>query len=180
MDKKMDKLNKTLISDKIFTSIEVNNKTQEYYDKLNIINTYYERIDGIIRKFFSTISEFIPSYITTLVYPDNYQYTITSNTNKALVEKTISELYNINNNIKENINKIKKENKLIESKVNIQNKEHTELLGTYQNTSASNNGSDILFNESVNLYKMQYLINFFMIIGVIIIIISLYQIYKNK
>jgi len=108
---KISTLERKLISDKIFTSIEVNNKTQEYYDKLNIINTYYERIDGNVRQFFSTITEFIPSYVTTLVYPDNYQYTVTSNTNKALVEKVISDLYKINNNIKTNIESIKKENK---------------------------------------------------------------------
>jgi hypothetical protein len=177
---KITTLERKLISDKIFNSIEVNNKSQEYYDKLNIINTYYERIDGNVRQFFSTISEFIPSYITTLVYPDNYQYSITSNTNKALVEKAISDLYKINNNIKTNIESIKKENKTLELSVNTQSKEHNELLGEYQDKTAINNGSDILFNESVDLYKMQYLINFFMIIGVIILIISLYQIYKNK
>ena len=173
----MDEIN---TSDKIFTSYEVNHKTQKYYDKINIINKYYERIDGIIRKFFSTLRDFINSYINTLVDSDNYQYTTTSSTNKALVETVIKELNDINNNIKEYIKNIKKENNGIESKVNIQNKEHTELLGTYQNKSASNNGSDILFNESVNLYKMQYLINLFMIIGVVILIISLYQIYKNN
>jgi len=177
---KITTLERKLISDKIFTSLEVNNKTQEYYDKLNIINTYYERIDGNIRQFFSTITEFIPSYINTLVYPDNYQYSVTSNTHKALVEKVISDLYKINNNIKTNIEIIKKENKKLESSVNTQSKEHDELLGEYQDKTAINNGSDVLFNESIDLYKMQYLINFFIIIGVIILIISLYKIYKNK
>jgi hypothetical protein len=177
---KITTIERNLISNKIFNSIEVNNKSQEYYDKLNIINTYYERIDGNIRTFFSTMSEFIPSYINTLVYPDNYQYTNTSNTNKALVEKAISDLYNINNNIKKNIESIQKENKNIELSVNTQSKEHNELLGKYKDNTLINNGSDILFNQSVDLYKIQYLINFFIIIGVITLIISLYQIYKKK
>jgi hypothetical protein len=177
---KITTLERKLISDKIFTSIEVNNKTQEYYDKLNIIQTYYERVDGNVRTFFSTISEFIPSYILTLVYPDNYTYETTSNTNKALVLKAISDLYKTNINIKENIERIKKENKILETTVNGQSKQHNALLGEYQDTTAINNGSEKLFVESVDLYKMQYLINFFIIIGVIVLIISLYQIYKNK
>jgi hypothetical protein len=177
---KITTLEKKLISDKIFTSIEVNNKTQEYYDKINLLYTYYERVDGNVRQFFSTISEFIPSYILTLVYPDTYTYENTSNTNKALVLKAINDLYKTNINIKETIEKIKKENKILETTVNIQGKQHKKLLGEYQDTTAINNGSDILFTESVDLYKMQYLINFFIIIGVIVLIISLYQIYKNK
>ena len=177
---KITTLERKLISDKIFSSIEINDKTQDYYDKLNILNTYYERVDGNVRQFFSTITEFIPSYILELVYPDNYGYSVTSNKNKALVEKVISDLYKINNNIKEPIEQIKKENKKLETTVNGQGKEHDELLGEYQDKTAINNGSDILFTESVDLYKMQYLINFFIIIGVIILIISIYQIYKNK
>lgn len=173
----MDEIN---TSDKIFTSYEVNHKTQKYYDKINIINKYYERIDGIIRKFFSTLRDFINSYINTLVYSDNYQYTTTSSTNKALVETVIKELNDINNNIKEYIKNIKKENNGIESTVNTQSNEHSKLLQKYKNASAINNGSDILFNQSIDLYKMQYLINFFIIIGVFILIISLYQIYKKN
>ena len=89
---KITTLKNKLISDKIFDSLKVNDKKQEYYDKLNVINTYYDRTDGTIRQFFSSISEFIPSYITSLVYPDIYQYTTTSNTKKALVEKTIKDI----------------------------------------------------------------------------------------
>ena len=170
---KITTLERKLISDKIFSSIEINDKTQDYYDKLNILNTYYERVDGNVRQFFSTITEFIPSYILELVYPDNYGYSVTSNKNKALVEKVISDLYKINNNIKETIEQIKKENKKLETTVNGQGKEHDELLGEYQDKTAINNGSDILFTESVDLYKMQYLINFFIIIGVIILIIQI-------
>lgn len=177
---KITTLEKKLISDKIFTSIELNDKTQEYYDKINILHTYYERVDGNIRQFFSTITEFIPSYIMTLVYPDTYTYENTSNTNKALVLKAINDLYKTNIDIKEKIEQIKKENQILEKLVNRQSKEHKKLLGEYQDTTAINNGSDILFTESVDLYKMQYLINLFIIIGVIVLIISLYQIYKNK
>jgi len=177
---KITTLEKKLISDKIFTSIEVNDKTPEYYEKLNIIKTYYERVEGNITSFFSSMSEFIPSYILFLVYPDNYTYGTTSDTHKALVLKAINELFKTNINIKQNIEQIIKENKKMENLVNGKSKEHSELLGIYQDTTAINNGSDVLFSESVDLYKMQYLINFFLIIGVIILIISLYQIYKNK
>lgn len=177
---KITTLEKKILSDQIFDSININNNSQEYYDKLNIIKTYYERIDGNIRQFFSTISEFIPSHITSLVYPDNYQYLNTSNTNKALVEKVIGDLYMINNNIKSNIENIKNENNTLENNLKTQETSHTQLLNEYQDKVSINNGSDVLFNESVDLYKMQYLINIFIIIGVIILIISLYQIYKNK
>jgi hypothetical protein len=177
---KITTLEKKIISDQIFNSININSNSQEYYDKLNIIETYYEKIDGNIRQFFSTISEFIPSHITSLVYPDNYQYSNTSKTNKALVEKVIGDLYMINNNIKSNISDIKNKNSKLETDLKSQETSHTKLLGEYQDKVSINNGSDVLFNESVDLYKMQYLINIFIIIGVIILIISLYQIYKNK
>lgn len=177
---KITTLEKKLISDKIFTSIEVNDKTPEYYEKLNIIKTYNERVEGNITSFFSSMSEFIPSYILFLVYPDNYTYGTTSDTHKALVLKAINELFKTNINIKQNIEQIIQENKKMEKSVNGKSKEHSELLGIYQDTTAINNGSNVLFSESVDLYKMQYLINFFLIIGIIILIISLYQIYKNK
>ena len=177
---KITTLEKKILSDKIFDSLNTNENSQEYYDKINIINTYYERIDGIIKQFFSTVSEFIPSHITSLVYSDIYQYLNTSNTNKALVEKAIGDLYMINHNIKSNIEIIKNENSILQQSLKSQETSHTELLGEYQDKVSINNGSDVLFNESVDLYKMQYLINIFIIIGVITLIISLYQIYKNK
>jgi hypothetical protein len=177
---KITTLKNKLISDKIFDSLRVNNKKQEYYDELNVINTYYDRTDGTIRQFFSSISEFIPSYITSLVYPDIYQYTTTSDTKKALVEKTIKDLNGINNNIKTSIQEIKNKNKKLGEGVDKEDEEHDNLKGEYQDKTAINNGSDLLFNESINLYKIQYLINLFIILGVIILIISLYQIYKNK
>jgi hypothetical protein len=167
---KLGTLERKLIPDKIFESNEIDNKTQEYYEK----------IDGNIRQFFSTISEFIPSYITTLVYPDSYEYSTISSTNKALVEKTIGDLFITNNNIKNHIKKIKNENDALGSTASSQSIIYTSLLGDYQDMNSINNGADILLNESIDLYKIQYLINLFIIIGIIILIISLYQIYKNK
>jgi hypothetical protein len=163
-------MDKKLIPNKIFDSSEIDDKTQEYYEK----------IDGNIRQFFSTISEFIPSYITTLVYPDSYSYVNISDTNKALVEKSIGDLFMTNNNIKSHIKDIQKKNNALSSTATSQAMTETGLTDDYQNMNSINKGANILLNESIDLYKIQYLINFFIIIGIIILIISLYQIYKNK
>jgi hypothetical protein len=167
---KITTLENKLTPNKIFEYNEIDNKTQEYYEK----------IDGSIRQFFSTMSEFIPSYITSLVYPDSYEYVTTSNTNKALVEKSIGDLFIINNNIKNDIKNLKNKNTKLKSSANSQSIIYTGLVDDYQDMNASNNGANILLNESIDLYKIQYLINLFIIIGIIILIISLYQIYKNK
>jgi hypothetical protein len=167
---KITTLENKLTPNKIFEYNEINSQTQEYYEK----------IDGSIRQFFSTMSEFIPSYITSLVYPDSYEYVNTSNTNKALVEKSIGDLFIINNNIKSIIKQLQNKNSRLKSSANSQSIIYTGLAGEYQNMNASNNGANILLNESIDLYKIQYLINLFIIIGIIILIISLYQIYKNK
>jgi hypothetical protein len=167
---KITTLENKLIPNKIFEYNGIDNKTQEYYEK----------IDGSIRQFFSTMSEFIPSYITSLVYPDSYEYVNTSNTNKALVEKSIGDLFIINNNIKNDIKNLKNKNTKLKSSANSQSIIYTGLVDDYQDMNASNNGANILLNESIDLYKIQYLINLFIIIGIIILIISLYQIYKNK
>jgi len=167
---KITTLENKLRPNKIFEYNEINSQTQEYYEK----------IDGSIRQFFSTMSEFIPSYITSLVYPDSYEYVTTSNTNKALVEKSIGDLFIINNNIKNDIKNLKNKNTKLKSSANSQSIIYTGLVDDYQDMNASNNGANILLNESIDLYKIQYLINLFIIIGIIILIISLYQIYKNK
>ena len=55
----------------------------------------------------------------------------------------------INNNIKTSIQEIKNKNKKLGEGVDKEDEEHDNLTGEYQDKTAINNGSDLLFNESI-------------------------------
>ena len=59
-----------------------------------------------------------------------------------------------------------------------EDKYYKKLLKKINNIKGTDNGSSLLINESVELYKSQYIDNSILIVGIIAFIVILYTMYK--
>jgi hypothetical protein len=61
-----------------------------------------------------------------------------------------------------------------------EDKYYKDLLNKINNIKGSDNSSSLLINESVELYKSQYIENSILIVGIIAFIVILYTMYKQN
>lgn len=164
---------KIIASDSIFSSLGDSN-----FNNKNIVNKIYEKIDSTNKKFFSSLKEYIDSYVNYLLNPSSNIYWNTYQTHDSIVKNNKNDLTQLSYSIQSEISNMSLKTN---EKKNIINKEkmyNNRLVGEINNIDKSDNSSSQLIEESVEMYKSQYIDNCILIFGIIVIIIMTYKLYK--
>jgi predicted nucleic acid-binding Zn-ribbon protein len=130
------------------------------------VNDIKEKIDNIKIKFFSVLDDYKKYYIFTNKNPEVEEYQNFYINIRNELQNLSKELVDIQNNIVNKTKISKTDSKLYSDeldKINNNNKELEDLLDNLKNTQ---NGSEILINDTKKMYRTQYYKNIEIIIGI--------------
>ena len=161
------------VSNNIFSYLGNNTLKKDYSNKI------YEKIDETNRQFISSLGDYVDSYINYLLNPSNtYWDTYQKNKTTAIYNKDkLRQLsYSIGNDTSNMVSVTSEKRNMISDEDNY----YKDLLNKINNIKGSDNSSSLLINESVELYKSQYIENSILIVGIIAFIVILYTMYKQN
>jgi hypothetical protein len=161
------------VSNNIFSYLGNNTLKQQC-----ISNEIYEKIDEINRQFISSLGDYVDSYINYLLNPSSNTYFDTYQKNKSIAINNKDKLTQLSYSIGNNTSNMLLASSEKKNMISDEDKYYKKLLKKITNIKGSDNGSSLLINESVELYKSQYIDNSILIVGIIAFIVILYTMYK--
>jgi len=163
----------SVVSDNIFSYLgETKLNNREY------VNNIYEKIDETNKKFIASLKEYLESYVNYLLNPSSNTYWVTYQTKKTTAVNNKDNLTKLSYSIETDTAKMASETSDKRGQINNEEKTYKKYLKKINNIKTTDNSSFLLMDESVELYKSQYIDNCILIVGIIVLIIILYRMYK--
>ena len=138
-----------------------------------------DQIFFLFQQFISNLSELSNAYI-------QYQMDTTDNTNynkfnnlKSIVQNAIDGMQSLSYQIQTDNMVFNGELYKIKELIKVEETKQTEMTEKYRFIQPLDNTSSLLIEDATDEYKSQYLSNWIMFIGIIIIIISLVKVFKK-
>jgi hypothetical protein len=138
-----------------------------------------EIINTIQKQFFSVLSDFGKYYIVYNKNPEVSEFENYYSSSKGQLQTISSSLFSTTNNIDKIIEELNKEMSLVSIKLEKAKKINSELTQRLHNLETTQNGSEIMLDDSKDAYNIQYYKNWQMFIGVIGVTILIFKIYKT-
>ena len=130
---------------------------------------FNEQINNIKSQFFSALDDFTKYYVYYNKNPEVNEFQNYYANSKSQLQTMSKDLFLTTNNIDKNIEDL--DNEMLQISIKLENekklnKEMTELINNLQNTQ---NGSEILIDDSKTKYNLQYYTNVEIFIGILIL-----------
>ena len=130
---------------------------------------FNEQINNIKSQFFSALDDFTKYYVYYNKNPEVNEFQNYYANSKSQLQTMSKDLFLTTNNIDKNIEYL--DNEMLQISIKLENekklnKEMTELINNLQNTQ---NGSEILIDDSKTKYNLQYYTNVEIFIGILIL-----------
>lgn len=138
-----------------------------------------EKISAIKSQFFSVLDDFTKYYVLHNSTPDSEEYNTIFNQNKSQIQGVQTNLFNINNTIEKSSETINAIKATIDESIQENKDKITELENKISILSSGEDAS-IMKNDFVKMYNFQYLANFCMFTGIIIILVLFGTLFKNN
>ena len=142
-------------------------------------NQFNEKIITIKLQFFSALDDFKKYYVYFNKNPEVNEYQNYYTNSKSQLQTMNRDMFLTTNNIEKNIDILNKNLVLLSAKLNNEkklNKKMSELMNNLENTQ---NGSEILIDDSKTKYNIQYYKNIELFIGILIMGGVISKIFKN-
>ena len=152
-------------------------------DKSKLIGqskSFNEKITNINSQFFSALDDFKKYYVYFNKNPEVNEFQNYYANSKGQLQTMNRNMFLMTNNIEKNIEILNKKVLLLSIKLNNEkklNKNMTDLINNLENTQ---NGSEILIDDSKTKYNIQYYKNIEIFIGILIIGGLMSKIFKNQ
>ena len=138
-------------------------------------SNFNEKINNIKSQFFSALDDYKKYYVYYNKNPEVNEFQNYYSNSKSQLQNMSRDLFLTTNNIDKQIEILDKQMSSIGIKLNDEktlNKKLNELVSNLENTQ---NGSEILIDDTKSQYNTQYWKNWEMILGIIILSIILYK-----
>ena len=137
-----------------------------------------EKINTIKRQFFSALDDFKKYYVYFNKNPEVDEFQNYYANSKGQLQTMSKDLFMTTNNIDKNIEILNNEMSAILPKLKKEKLLNAKLLKQLQNLENTQNGSEILVDDSKTAYNIQYYKNWEMFIGILIVTGLIIKIYK--
>jgi hypothetical protein len=141
---------------------------------------FNEKINSIKSQFFSALDDFKKYYVYYNKNPEVNEFQNYYVNSKSQLQGMSRDLFLTTNNIDKNIETLDQKMAVISAQLDDEkklNKEMMELIASLENTQ---NGSEILIDDSKTKYNDQYWRNWEIFIGICIVSILLSKLFKNN
>lgn len=141
---------------------------------------YSTKIQTYTEQFPLVLSDFKTAYVNHHKNPEYEAYTDTYNTYNESINTINGQLFSVTNGIQKNIDDLNKSLHTLDEKLSTEKSTNTSLIQKLSQIRASNNGSAEMVDNSKDLYKSQYIINVTIFIGILVICIMMYRIFRTS
>lgn len=132
------------------------------------VNTFLDKIKTSKEQLFSVLDDFTKYYVLHKKTPDVDEYKNVFDQSVAQIQGVQSDLFNINNAVEKSSEMMNKMKMSIDISI-LENKKKIEELETKLDSYTGLQGAYTLKNDMVDMYNLQYLGNFCMFVGILLI-----------
>lgn len=136
-----------------------------------------ENINNTTNTFYSALDDFRKYYVYYHKNPEVDEFQNYYSNSTGQLQNANKDLLLIINDIQNYIKLLKDNVVIMDSKLDDEKKLNNELSNVYKNLKNTDNGSSILINDSKKAYNTQYLKNIEMLVGILIMIGTMYKIF---
>lgn len=137
-------------------------------DIQNKVNGFLDKIKTSKEQLFSVLDDFTKYYVLHKKTPDIDEYKNVFDQSVAQIQGVQSDLFNINNAVEKSSEMMNKMKLSIDISI-LENKKKIEELETKLDSYTGLQGAYTLKNDMVDMYNLQYLGNFCMFVGILLI-----------
>ena len=139
---------------------------------IQLIQTYKDKQPGLI-------SNFISAYVLYNKDKTYNEYLQTYKTSKQNLDNQNAEMFASINTLETNINKLNMEIQSMDTTITSSLGANTQIAKKISNLDSSNNSSQILIDNSKELYKDQYINNISQLLGICLLSFFIFSIFKK-
>jgi len=139
----------------------------------------FDKLNAYTSKFYSALDDFSNSYINYKLYPGYSENENIYANNKAILESLQADVFVATNDVQRNIDTLNSLITDLNAKIATEKTKNTTLKSQLSQLMSSSNGADSLIGESSELYKMQWLSNVTLFIGICLILITLFKVFSK-
>ena len=134
-------------------------QSQQFDEKINTINS----------SFFSALDDFKKYYVYFNKNPEVNEFQNYYVNSKGQIQGLTKDMFLLTNNIEKGIEKTNKEMQVVKLKLEDEKNMNEELIKLVSGLENTQNGSEILINDSKNDYNIQYYWNWTFIISIVLL-----------
>jgi len=138
-----------------------------------------DKLNAYKSKFYSALDDFSNSYVNYKLYPGYSENENIYANNKAILESLQADVFVATNDIQRNIDMLNSLMTDLNAKISTEKTNNTTLKSQLSQLTSSSNGADSLIGESSELYKMQWLSNVTLFIGIFLILTTLFKVFSK-
>jgi hypothetical protein len=140
---------------------------------------YNSKIQTLKDQFTPILSDYKIAFVNTNKYPDvgDYQYTYASA--KSNLDTVLTGIFSVKTGIENDLVTLKDKLLDLDRKIAYEKSLNTKLIKQYGQLSGDNNGSDVMLEDSKNLYQKQYVANVTLFIGIFLLTGVMYKVFKQ-
>jgi hypothetical protein len=138
-----------------------------------------DKLNAYKSKFYSALDDFSNSYVNYKLYPGYSENENIYANNKAILESLQADVFVATNDIQRNIDMLNSLITDLNAKISTEKTNNTTLKSQLSQLTSSSNGADSLIGESSELYKMQWLSNVTLFIGIFLILTTLFKVFSK-
>lgn len=139
----------------------------------------FDKLDAYTSKFYSALDDFSNSYINYKLYPGYSENQNIYANNKAILESLQADVFVATNDVQRNINSLNLLISDLNSKISTEKTKNAKLKSQLSQLMSSSNGANSLIGESSELYKMQWLSNITLFIGIFLVVIIIFKVFSK-
>ena len=152
-----------------FIKVEYMEQVKQNYTNLK---TYNEQVGPIL-------DEYKKGYVYYNTNPDNNEYARIFSVSSGNVTALNKDLFVTTNDIQKNIDDLNVQLNALDKKITEEKKTNAHLIFKLQQLEGMNNGSQVMSGNSQELYKQQYISNWDMVVGILIISGALVTVFRK-
>ena len=142
-------------------------------------NKNMEKISIYQEQFNSALDDYTKSYISTQLFPSVQEYSNTFANDKGILTALNKDLFVLKNNIELKTNEINNSINVLNEKIKREKSLNKTLTYRYQQINGSGEGASLMIDNATELYKKQYISNWDMILGIVIVCWFMYKYFRG-
>jgi len=139
----------------------------------------FDKLNAYTSKFYSALDDFSDSYVNYKLYPGYSENENIYANNKAILESLQADVFVATNDVQRNIDTLNSLITDLNAKISTEKTKNATLKSQLSQLMSSSNGADSLIGESSELYRMQWLSNVTLFIGIFLVLITLFKVFSK-
>jgi len=140
---------------------------------------YSSKIQTLKDQFYPILTDYKQAFVNTNKYPDVDEYQTIYASSKTNLDSALTGIFSTRTSIETNLVTLKNKLLDLDKKITYEKNLNTKLNKQYGQLSGNSNSSDVMLDDSKNLYQTQYVANVTLFIGIFLLTGVMYKVFKQ-